>query len=136
MLSCNYTSNINISYYSVMYLIREIYYGWYLRYIHSYGSTLVFWVTYYHNYRGLYIISYYYTTYVYITGYYIFILLMIIAFIGYILTWGQMSYWGSTVILNIFYCIPSLVYSIIGEFIIAIPTLYRFFIIHFLIPYH
>ena len=134
MLSMNYTSNINISYYCVMYLVLEIYYGWYLRYIHSLGSTLVFIITYYHSYKGLYILSYYFSHIIYITGTLLMIVLIIIAFLGYILTWGQMSFWGSTVILSIFICIPSLISLLIGDFHISIPTLYRFFIIHFIVP--
>ena len=136
ILSSSYSSNVNVSYYSVIFICREVYYGWYLRYIHSISSTSIFIVTYYHNYRGLYILGTYFTTYIYITGHYIYILLSYIAFIGYILTWGQMSFWGSTVIMSIINCIPSLLFSLIGEHHISIPTLYRFFIIHFITPIH
>jgi quinol-cytochrome oxidoreductase complex cytochrome b subunit len=76
-----------------MYIIREVYYGWSLRYIHSNGASFLFIVLFIHIGRGLYYGSYYYNSNSWFSGIIIFIILMAIAFIGYVLPWGQMSFW-------------------------------------------
>ena len=81
-----------------MYIIREVYYGWSLRYIHSNGASFLFTALFIHIGRGLYYGSYYYNSNSWFSGIIIFIILMAIAFIGYVLPWGQMSFWGATVI--------------------------------------
>ena len=84
-----------------MYIIREVYYGWSLRYIHSNGASFLFIVLFIHIGRGLSYGSYYYNSNSWFSGIIIFIILMAIAFIGYVLPWGQMSFWGATVITNL-----------------------------------
>merc|ERR1712228_202416 len=101
LLSLHYTPHINYSYYSIMYIIREVYYGWSLRYIHSNGASFLFAVLFIHVGRGLYYGSYYYNSNSWFSGIIIFIMLMAIAFIGYVLPWGQISFWGATVITNL-----------------------------------
>ena len=135
LLSLHYTPHINYSYYSIMYIIREVYYGWSLRYIHSNGASFLFTVLFIHIGRGLYYGSYYYNSNSWFSGIIIFILLMAIAFIGYVLPWGQMSFWGATVITNLLSPFPCLIEWICGGFYISNPTLKRFFIFHFILPF-
>ena len=118
-----------------MYIIREVYYGWLLRYIHSNGASFLFTVLFIHVGRGLYYGSYYYNSNSWFSGIIIFILLMAIAFIGYVLPWGQMSFWGATVITNLLSPFPCLIEWICGGFYISNPTLKRFFIFHFILPF-
>lgn len=106
LLALYYVSDINYSSYSVMYIIREVYYGWCLRYIHSSGASFTFGVMYFHIGRGLYVNSSIYNTNLWLSGIVLFIFLMVIAFLGYVLTWGQMSFWGGTVITNLFSSVP------------------------------
>jgi ubiquinol-cytochrome c reductase cytochrome b subunit len=79
--------------------------------------------------------SYIWYSIFYFNGIILIFVIMLIAFIGYILTWGQMSFWGGTVIMNIFLCVPSLMYFLLGHFYVTYPTIYRFFIIHVIIPF-
>jgi len=88
LLALHYTSDINHSYYSVIYIIQEVYYGWYLRYMHSSGASFVFGIMYFHISRGLYVSSYVYNTNLWLSGVVLFIFLMVTAFLGYVLTWG------------------------------------------------
>ena len=132
LLALHYTPDINYSYYSI---IREVYYGWSLRYIHSNGASFLFTVLFIHIGRGLYYGSYYYTSNVWFSGIFIFLILMAIAFIGYVLPWGQMSFWGATVITNLLSAFPCLIEWICGGFYISSPTLKRFFIFHFILPF-
>ena len=118
-----------------MYIIREVYYGWSLRYIHSNGASFLFIVLFIHIGRGLYYGSYYYNSNSWFSGIIIFIILMAIAFIGYVLPWGQMSFWGATVITNLLSPFPCLIEWICGGFYISNPTLKRFFIFHFILPF-
>ena len=118
-----------------MYIIREVYYGWSLRYIHSNGASFVFIVLFIHIGRGLYYGSYYYNSNSWFSGIIIFIILMAIAFIGYVLPWGQISFWGATVITNLLSPFPCLIVWICGGFYISNPTLKRFLIFHFILPF-
>jgi quinol-cytochrome oxidoreductase complex cytochrome b subunit len=88
LLTLYYTSDINHSYYSVMHIIQEVYYGWCLRYMHSSGASFVFNIMYFHIGRGLYVSSYVYNTNLWLSGIVLFIFLMVLAFLGYVLTWG------------------------------------------------
>ena len=132
LLALHYTPDINYSYYSI---IREVYYGWSLRYIHSNGASFLFTVLFIHIGRGLYYGSYYYTSNVWFSGIFIFYSFVAIAFIGYVLPWGQMSFWGATVITNLLSPFPCLIEWICGGFYISNPTLKRFFIFHFILPF-
>merc|ERR1739848_472147 len=117
------------------YIIREVYYGWSLRYIHSNGASFLFTVLFIHIGRGLYYGSYYYNPNSWFSGIIIFIVLMAIAFIGYVLPWGQMSFWGATVITNLLSPFPCLIEWICGGFYVSNPTLKRFFVFHFILPF-
>ena len=90
-----------------MYIIRDVYYGWSLRYIHSNGASFV--IVLIHIGRGLYYGSYYYNSNSWFSGIIIFIILMAIAFIGYVLPWGQISFWGATVITNLLSPFPNII---------------------------
>jgi quinol-cytochrome oxidoreductase complex cytochrome b subunit len=106
LLGLQYTSDINHSYSSILSLMVDVYYGWYLRYCHSSGASIVFGLCLIHIARGLYINSYIFSTSVWLLGVILYLLLCCIAFLGYVLAWGQMSFWGGTVITNLIACVP------------------------------
>ena len=135
LLALHYTPDINYAYYSVMHIIRDVYYGWSLRYIHSNGASFVFALLFLHIGRGLYYGSYYYNPNTWFSGIIIFILLMVTAFMGYVLPWAQMSFWAATVIINLLSPFPCLIVWICGGFYISNPTLKRFLIFHFILPF-
>lgn len=134
-ITIQYTSDIIASYYSIQYLDREVYYGWYFYNLHSNGASFIFITSLIHISRGLYISSYLYRNSLWLSGIVLFLLLMTTAFLGYILAWGQLSYWGGTVISNIFITC-SLTLSIIGASTISNPTIHRFLVFHILISLH
>ena len=107
LLGLHYTSEMNYAYYSVMHIIREVYFGWCFRYIHSSGASFIFIFIFLHIGRALYYGSYFYISNTWISGIFIFILLMASAFMGYVLPWGQMSF-----IIFIFFCNPEIKTSI------------------------
>jgi len=133
LLAFQYTSDINHSYYSVQYLGREVYYGWCLHYMHSSGASFVFGTLFTHIGRGLYVSSYLFRTSLWLSGIVLFLLLMMTSFIGYVLAWGQLSFWGGTVISNIF-STCSITTFICGGSLISNATIKRFFIFHLLLP--
>jgi len=133
LLALQYTSDINHSYYSVQYLGREVYYGWYLYNLHSSGASFVFHGLTFHIGRGLYVSSYLFRTSLWLSGIVLFLLLMMTAFLGYVLAWGQLSFWGGTVISNIF-STCSITTFICGGSMISNPTIKRFFVFHILLP--
>jgi len=103
----HYTPNTTFAFISVEHIMRNVNYGWLLRYTHSNGASMFFIVVYIHMARGLYYSSYSFPRMsVWYTGLVIFILMMATAFTGYVLPWGQMSFWGATVITNLFSAIP------------------------------
>ena len=110
------------------FFIREIYYGWYLRYFHSNGASFIFIFLFIHIGRAIYYGSYFYNPNTWFSGIILFFLLMAIAFLGYILPFGQMSFWGATVITNLFSFLPYLIEWICGGYYIYNPTLKRFLI--------
>merc|ERR1712146_616012 len=135
LLGLYYTSEINSAYYSVFFLIREVYYGWCLRYFHSSGASFVFMFVFVHLARGIFYGSYFYNSNTWFTGILILILLIIIAFLGYVLPFGQMSFWGATVITNLLSPFPCLIEWLCGGHYVYNPTLKRFFLFHFLLPF-
>jgi len=135
LLALHYISEINQSYYSVMHIIREVYRGWYIHYLHSSGASFVFGIKYLHISRGLYNNSYVYNTNLWLSGIVICLFLMMTAFLGYVLAWGQMSFWGSTVITNLFSSVPCLIMWLSGGFYVSNPTLQRFFVFHFILSF-
>ncbi|PTQ17453.1 cytochrome b N-terminal domain-containing protein [Vibrio sp. 10N.286.46.E10] len=108
--------------------------GWCFRYMHATGASLVFFLTYLHILRGLNY-SYLYLPLSWISGLIIFALFIVTAFIGYVLPWGQMSYWGATVITNLLSSIPALVIWLCGGYTVSDPTIKRFFVLHFILPF-
>ena len=134
LLALHYTSDINHSYYSVMHIVDEVLFGWCLRYMHSSGASSVFGIMHVHIGRGLHVSSYVYNNNLWLSGLLGLVFLMAIAFLGYVLTWGQMSFWGGTVITNLLCSVPGLLEWMCGGFYVSNPTLKRFFVFHFLGP--
>merc|ERR1711860_35124 len=131
-LSLHYTSDLNSAYFSLFFLIREVYYGWCLRYFHSSGASFVFFFLFIHIGRAMFYGSYFYFVNTWFSGILLLLLLMGIAFMGYVLPFGQMSFWGATVITNLLSPFPSLVEWVCGGYCVHSPTLKRFFCLHFL----
>lgn len=134
-LGLHYTSDINSAYFSLFFLIREIYYGWCLRYLHSNGVSFVFLFIFLHLGRAISYASYFYNPNTWFSGIIIYFFLMGTAFMGYVLPLGQMSLWGVTVITNLLSPFPSLIEWLCGGHYIYNPTLKRFFVFHFLFPF-
>merc|ERR1712137_392697 len=134
-LALHYTSDLNSAYFSLFFLIREVYYGWCLRYFHSSGASFVFLFLFLHLGRAMFYGSYFYFVNTWFSGILLFLFLMGIAFIGYVLPFGQMSFWGATVITNLLSPFPSLVEWLCGGYCLNNPTLKRFFVFHFLFPF-
>lgn len=134
-LTMNYVPSAEGAFASVEYIMRDVPYGWLIRYLHSTGASAFFVVVYLHMFRGLMYGSYRAPReLVWIFGMFIYVALMAEAFLGYVLPWGQMSYWGAQVIVNLFSAIPfvgdALVEWIRGDYLISGATLNRFFALH------
>jgi ubiquinol-cytochrome c reductase cytochrome b subunit len=139
-LAMQYTPQVDLAFNSVENIMRNVNYGWLIRYAHAVGASTFFAVVYTHIGRGLYYGSYQSPReLLWFIGIIIFILMMATAFMGYVLPWGQMSFWGATVISNLFTAIPLVGDTIhtwlLGGFAIANATLNRFFALHFLLPF-
>jgi len=139
-LAMNYTAHVDYAFVSVERIMRDVNYGWLLRYIHMNGASMFFLVVYIHIFRGLYYGSYKPPReLLWWLGLVILILMMATAFLGYVLPWGQMSFWGATVITNLFSAIPLVGEPIVtwlwGGFSVDNPTLNRFFSLHYLLPF-
>ncbi|MBD25497.1 MAG: cytochrome b [Candidatus Marinimicrobia bacterium] len=139
-LAMNYTPHADMAFDSVERIMRDVNYGWVLRYMHANGASFFFIVVYIHIFRGLYYGSYKAPREVlWWLGLVIMILMMATAFMGYVLPWGQMSFWGATVITNLFSAIPlvgdDIVTLLWGGFSVDNPTLNRFFSLHYLLPF-
>ena len=140
LLSMHYVPHIDLAFDSVEHIMRDVNYGWLIRYIHSVGASMFFLIVYIHISRGLYYGSYKSPREVlWWLGIIIFLLMIASAFLGYTLPWGQMSFWGATVITNLFSAIPLVGDSIVtwlwGGFSVDNPTLNRFYSLHFLLPF-
>ena len=140
VLAMHYTPDTGLAFGSVEGIMRDVNYGWLLRYIHSNGASMFFLVVYIHIFRGLYYGSYKNPReMVWILGLIIYLLMMATGFMGYVLPWGQMSFWGATVITNFFSAIPVVGQDIVtwlwGGFSVDNPTLQRFFALHYLLPF-
>ena len=139
-LAMHYTPHIELAFNSVDHIMRDLQYGWLLRYMHSNGASLFFMVVYAHIFRGLYYGSYVYPRQgVWWIGCTIYVLMMAVAFLGYVLPWGQMSFWGATVITNFFSIIPffgkDVVECIWGGFAVNNATLNRFYSLHYFLSF-
>nr|QAB05871.1 cytochrome b [Seriola quinqueradiata] len=137
-LAVHYTSDIATAFTSVAHICRDVNYGWLIRNMHANGASFFFICIYLHIGRGLYYGSYLYKE-TWNTGVVLLLLLMATAFVGYVLPWGQMSFWGATVITNLLSAVPyvgsTLVQWIWGGFSVDNATLTRFFAFHFLLPF-
>nr|AAL69590.1 cytochrome b [Pappogeomys bulleri] len=137
-LAMHYTSDTLTAFSSVTHICRDVNYGWLIRYMHANGASLFFICLYIHIGRGIYYGSYLYTE-TWNIGILLLFLTMATAFVGYVLPWGQMSFWGATVITNLLSAIPyigqDLVEWIWGGFSVDNATLTRFFAFHFILPF-
>lgn len=137
-LAIHYTADINLAFNSVNHICRDVNYGWLLRTLHANGASFFFICIYLHVGRGIYYGSYLFTP-TWLVGVLILFLVIATAFIGYVLPWGQISFWGATVITNLLSAIPylgtDLVQWIWGGFAVDNATLTRFFTFHFILPF-
>ncbi|PKU23919.1 cytochrome b [Telmatospirillum siberiense] len=139
-LAMNYAANTAIAFGVVEHIMRDVNYGWLLRYLHMNGASFFFICVYIHIFRGLYYGSYKAPReLLWALGLLIYLVMMGTAFMGYVLPWGQMSFWGATVITNLFSAIP-----VVGDYIVTLlwggfsvdnPTLNRFYALHYLLPF-
>jgi ubiquinol-cytochrome c reductase cytochrome b subunit len=140
VLATNYTPHTTMAFDSVERIMRDVPSGWLMRYLHMNGASFFFIAVYIHIFRGMYYGSYKAPReLLWILGVIIFLLMMATAFMGYVLPWGQMSFWGATVITNLFSAIPVVGQSIVdwlwGGFAVDNPTLNRFYALHYLLPF-
>jgi quinol-cytochrome oxidoreductase complex cytochrome b subunit len=139
-LAMQYTPHADLAFDSVERIMRDVDYGWLLRYAHMNGASMFFALVYIHLFRGLYYGSYKQPReLLWILGVIILVLMIMTAFMGYVLPWGQMSYWAATVITNLFSAIPLIGQGIVtflwGGFTVGNPTLNRFYALHYLLPF-
>ena len=140
VLVMHFTPHVDHAFNSVEHIMRDVNYGWLLRYLHANGASMFFLAVYIHMFRGLYYGSYKAPREVlWILGVIIYILMMATGFMGYVLPWGQMSFWAATVITNLFSAIPLVGDPIVtwlwGGYSVGNPTLQRFFSLHYLLPF-
>nr|YP_010035247.1 cytochrome b [Limosa haemastica]QRZ02521.1 cytochrome b [Limosa haemastica] len=138
LLAMHYTADTTLAFSSVAHTCRNVQYGWLIRNLHANGASFFFICIYLHIGRGFYYGSYLYKE-TWNTGVILLLTLMATAFVGYVLPWGQMSFWGATVITNLFSAIPYIGQTLVewawGGFSVDNPTLTRFFALHFLLPF-
>tara|TARA_B100001057_G_scaffold492498_1_gene585014 strand:+ start:448 stop:1713 length:1266 start_codon:yes stop_codon:yes gene_type:complete len=139
-LAMHYIAHADMAFESVEHIMRDVNYGWLIRYIHANGASMFFLAVYIHIFRSLFYGSYKAPReIIWIIGIVIYLLMMAAAFMGYVLPWGQMSFWGATVITNLFSAIPLVGEGIVtwlwGGYSVDNPTLTRFFTLHYLIPF-
>jgi len=140
VLAMHYTPHVDHAFDSVEQIMRDVSYGWLLRYLHSNGASMFFLAAYVHAFRGMYYGSYKEPREVlWILGVILLLLMIMTGFMGYVLPWGQMSFWAATVITNLFSAIPGIGESITtwlwGGFAVGNPTLNRFYSLHYLLPF-
>ncbi len=140
VLAMHYTANADLAFASVEHIMRNVNGGWLIRYVHANGSSMFFLAVYLHIFRGLYYGSYKEPReLLWIVGVLIYLVMMATSFLGYVLPWGQMSYWAATVIINLFSAIPLIGEEIViwlwGGFAVENPTLVRFYALHYLLPF-
>lgn len=140
VLAMSYTAHVDHAFESVERIMRDVNYGWLIRYVHMNGASMFFILVYIHMFRGMYFGSYKAPREIlWIIGVFILLAMMATAFMGYVLPWGQMSFWGATVITNLFSAIPFVGDAIVtwlwGGFSVDNPTLNRFFAFHYLLPF-
>nr|NP_008749.1 cytochrome b [Vidua chalybeata]AAC35515.2 cytochrome b [Vidua chalybeata] len=138
LLAMHYTADTSLAFSSVAHMCRDVQFGWLIRNLHANGASFFFICIYLHIGRGIYYGSYL-NTKTWNVGVILLLALMATAFVGYVLPWGQMSFWGATVITNLFSAIPYIGQTLVewawGGFSVDNPTLTRFFALHFLLPF-
>nr|AGW15548.1 cytochrome b [Carpodacus rodopeplus] len=138
LLATHYTADTNLAFSSVAHMCRDVQFGWLIRNLHANGASFFFICIYLHIGRGIYYGSYL-NKETWNIGVILLLTLMATAFVGYVLPWGQMSFWGATVITNLFSAIPYIGQTLVewawGGFSVDNPTLTRFFALHFLLPF-
>jgi ubiquinol-cytochrome c reductase cytochrome b/c1 subunit len=140
VLAMHYTPHVDMAFDSVEHIMRDVNYGWLMRYMHANGASMFFIAVYIHMFRGMYYGSYKAPREVlWMIGVVIYLIMMATAFMGYVLPWGQMSFWGAKVITNLFSAIPffgdTITTWLWGGFSVDNPTLNRFFSLHYLLPF-
>ena len=140
VLAMHYVAHADLAFSSVEHIMRDVNYGWLIRYVHANGASMFFLAVYIHIFRALYYGSYKSPReMIWIIGMLIYFLMMATAFLGYVLPWGPMSFWGATVITNLFSAIPligeSVTHWLWGGYSVDNPTLTRFFSLHYLFPF-
>ena len=140
VLAMHYTPEASMAFASVEHIMRDVNYGWLIRYVHANGASMFFFAVYVHIFRGIYYGSYKAPREVlWLLGIVIYLLMMATGFMGYVLPWGQMSFWGATVITSLFGAIPFvgdwLTHLLWGGFAVDNSTLNRFFSLHYLLPF-
>jgi len=140
VLAMHYVAHADLAFGSVEHIMRDVNYGWLIRYLHANGSSMFFLAVYIHIFRALFYGSYKAPReMIWIIGMFIYLLMMVTAFMGYVLPWGQMSFWAATVITNLFSAIPLVGESITswlwGGYAVGSPTLTRFYSLHYLMPF-
>ena len=140
MLAMQFTANVDLAFDSVQRIVRDVNYGWLLRSLHANGGSFFFLIVYVHLFRGMYYGSYKNPReLLWMLGVLILLLMMATAFMGYVLPWGQLSFWAATVITNLFTAIPLVGEAVTtwlwGGFAVDNPTLNRFYALHFLLPF-
>ena len=140
VLAMHYVPNTSLAFDSIEHIMRDVNYGWLIRYTHSNGASMFFLAVFIHMFRGLYYGSYKEPReIIWILGVVIFLLMIITGFMGYVLPWGQMSFWGATVITNLVATIPIIgepvLTLLLGGYSVDNPTLNRFFSLHYLLPF-
>nr|UKG23829.1 cytochrome b [Asteroschema tubiferum] len=137
-LAMHYTADVSLAFSSVSHICRDVNYGWVIRSLHANGASMFFICLYFHMGRGLYYGSFI-SSVTWNVGVVLFLLSILTAFFGYVLVWGQMSFWAATVITNLVTAVPYIGQDIVqwiwGGFSVANPTLHRFFVFHFLFPF-
>jgi ubiquinol-cytochrome c reductase cytochrome b/c1 subunit len=140
VLAMHYTPHVDLAFNSIETIMRDVNFGWLLRYVHANGASMFFVAAYIHMFRGMYYGSYKEPREVlWILGVILLLLMIITGFMGYVLVWGQMSFWAATVITNLFSAIPVVGESIVtwlwGGYAVGNPTLNRFYSLHYLLPF-
>jgi len=140
VLAMHYTPHVAYAFTSVEYIMRDVNYGWLLRYLHANGGSMFFLAAYIHMLRGMYYGSYKEPReLLWILGVILLLLMIVTGFMGYVLPWGQMSFWAATVITNLFSAIPGIGEAVVswlwGGYSVGNPTLNRFYALHYLMPF-
>ena len=140
VLAMHYTPHVDFAFNSVEHIMRDVNYGWLLRYLHANGASMFFLAAYIHMFRGMYYGSYKEPREIlWILGVILLLLMIMTGFMGYVLPWGQMSFWAATVITNLFSAIPGIGEAVVswlwGGYSVGNPTLNRFYALHYLLPF-